>query len=112
MLYLETLTELKELLSHDVASESDISTCIKIDKPLASSIKIYITLITASRIFGKILTFSHQNRNYKMILIESKIRAPVFIESCIIKETKSATMNIFRKKKYFFFKSFVKAALS
>ena len=29
-----------------------------------------------------------------------------------IKETKSATMNIFRKKKYFLFKSFIKAELS
>ena len=28
------------------------------------------------------------------------------------KETKSATMNIFRKKKYFLFKSFVKVELS
>ena len=34
------------------------------------------------------------------------------LEGCLVKEARSVTMNIFRNKKYFLFKSFVKVELS
>ena len=43
---------------------------------------------------------------------EEAYRNKTFNVYSSFKETKSATMNIFRKKKYFLLKSFVKAELS
>ena len=59
-------------LLYNIASGSDIMPYIKIDKPLVIYRFWYhseMMLITMSRTFGKMLTFSHQKHDYKIILM-------------------------------------------
>ena len=51
-------------LSYDVTSGSEIMSCFKIDKQLIN----HFWFIAHSVTYAKIKTFSHQNRDYKIIL--------------------------------------------
>ena len=55
-------------LSHDVASGSDITPCIEIDKPIVVYIFCNVTtVITTSHIYGKLLVFSHKKHGFKVV---------------------------------------------
>ena len=54
-------------LSYDVASESEITSCIKIDKPIA--VYRFSRNVMKRHAFGKTLTFSGQSYDLKIILM-------------------------------------------
>ena len=60
-----TLFMLYLALSHDVTSESDITPCIEIDKPLSSNMMLIIMLHLYKR--GGIFTFHAQNAIFNVM---------------------------------------------